>query len=177
MMRRALRRAGLTLLPAVAAAGIFGGGVVAGPGVATQNAPPDAPTSLCAQAVADVAGYIDTLEIGVDNGKGPGRDLELGERLYRENCARCHGATGEGDADSFVPRVQAQHYNYLVTQFQWIREGKRRNANAEMVAQIQGFNELETQAVLDYVSRLEPPSELQAPPDWQNPDFPNWRWR
>ena len=58
MMRRALRRARLTLLPAVAGAGMFGGGLVAGPGVATQDAPPDAPTSLCAQAVAEVEGRL-----------------------------------------------------------------------------------------------------------------------
>jgi hypothetical protein len=25
--------------------------------------------------------------------------------------------------------------------------------------------------MLDYVSRLEPPEELQAPEGWQNPDF------
>ena len=126
-----------------------------------------------AQAVADVAGYIDTLEISVANGKGPGSDLELGARLYRDNCARCHGATGEGKPDEFVPRIQAQHYEYLVRQFEWIRDGKRRNANAEMVAQIQDFAERETHAVLDYVSRLEPPEELQAPPGWHNPDFAN----
>jgi cytochrome c553 len=125
-----------------------------------------------AQAVADVAGYIDTLEISTAGGKGAGDDLELGERLYRENCARCHGATGEGDVDAFVPRIQAQHFNYLVRQFQWIRDGKRRNANAEMKAQIDSFEERDTHAVLDYVSRLEPPPELQAPPGWKNPDFP-----
>ena len=130
-----------------------------------------------AQAVADVAGYIDTLEIGVGNGKGPGRDLELGKRLFGENCAFCHGATGEGNADNFVPRVQAQHYNYLMSQFQLIQDGKRCNANADMVTRIQGLNEHEAQAMLDYVSRLEPPAELQAPPGWLNPDFPNWRWR
>lgn len=124
-----------------------------------------------AQAVADVGGYIDTLEISVGNGKGPGLDLELGERLYRENCARCHGPAGEGKADEYVPRIQAQHYNYLVRQFEWIRDGKRRNANAEMVDQIQGFEARETHAVLDYVSRLEPAPELQAPPGWHNPDF------
>ena len=110
-------------------------------------------------------------QISVDNGKGPGTDLELGERLYRENCARCHGAEGEGDADAYVPRIQAQHYNYLVRQFEWIRDGKRRNANAEMVAQIQGIEAQQMQAVLDYVSRLEPPADLQAPPGWHNPDF------
>jgi cytochrome c553 len=126
-----------------------------------------------AQAVADVAGYIDTLEISTATGKGPGTDLELGKRLYQENCTSCHGATGEGDDDRYIPRVQSQHYNYLVRQFEWIRDGKRRNANPEMVAQIQGFEERETHAVADYVSRLEPPEELQAPPGWSNPDFAN----
>jgi cytochrome c553 len=123
------------------------------------------------QSIADVAGYIDTLEISVDNGKGPGTNLELGGRLYAENCASCHGATGEGDDNKYAPRIQAQHYKYLKRQFRWIRDGERRNANAEMVAQIKGFKETDTQAVLDYVSRLEPPEELQAPPDWHNPDF------
>jgi cytochrome c553 len=118
-----------------------------------------------------VAGYIDTLEISTAGGKGPGDQLELGARLYRENCARCHGAAGEGNADAFVPRIQAQHYNYLVQQFESIRDGKRRNANAEMAAQIKSFDEDEMHAVLDYVSRLEPPPELQAPPGWSNPDF------
>jgi cytochrome c553 len=124
-----------------------------------------------AQAVADVAAYIDTLEISTAGGRGPGDQLELGQRLYAENCARCHGAQGEGDVDAFVPRIQAQHFNYLVRQFEWIRDGKRRNANAEMKAQIESFDENETNAVLDYVSRLEPLPELQAPPGWKNPDF------
>jgi cytochrome c553 len=124
-----------------------------------------------AQAVADVAGYIDNLKMSLGNGKGSGRDLELGERLYRENCARCHGARGEGDAEKYVPRIQSQHYKYLVRQFRSIRDGKRRNANLEMVTQIQGFKDKEADAVLDYVSRLEPPAELQAPAGWKNPDF------
>ena len=123
------------------------------------------------QAVADVAGYIESLEISVGNSKGPGKDLELGESLYAEQCARCHGSNGEGDPAAHVPRIHAQHYNYLVRQFEWIRDGKRRNANREMEAQIQSFGEKEVSAVLDYVSRLVPPEELQAPAGWKNPDF------
>jgi len=123
------------------------------------------------QAVADVAGYIDTLEITTTGGKGSGENLELGEKLYRENCARCHGPSGEGDAEKFVPRIQAQHFNYLMRQFEDIRDGRRRNSDPEMRAQVEGFDEEQMRAVLDYVSRLEPPEEMQAPPDWHNPDF------
>jgi cytochrome c553 len=123
------------------------------------------------QAVADVAGYIDTLEISVENGKGEGVDLELGGNLYAENCARCHGDKGEGNNEKFMPRIQAQHYNYLITQFEQIRAGRRMNADPEMVTQIKSFEEREMRAVLDYVSRLQPSEEFQAPPGWSNPDF------
>jgi cytochrome c553 len=123
------------------------------------------------QAVADVAGYIDTLEISVENGKGDGKDLELGASLYADNCARCHGAQGEGNGKKFRPRIQAQHYNYLVAQFEQIRAGTRRNADPKMTDQIKNFEDREMRAVLDYVSRLQPPEELQAPPGWSNPDF------
>ena len=123
------------------------------------------------QAIADVAGYIDSLEMSVDNGKGAGKDLALGAQLYRDNCARCHGQAGEGDSEAYVPRIQAQHYQFLLSEFNSIRNGKRRNANPQMVTQIRDFNAREIQAVLDYVSRLEPPEELRAPPGWHNPDF------
>jgi len=124
------------------------------------------------QAVADVAAYIDTLEMGVGNGRGPGDDLEYGAQLYELNCVHCHGRQGEGSNERYIPRIQAQHYAYLVRQFEWIRDGKRRNADPEMVQQIQSFSERDVRAVLDYVSRLEPPDYLQAPPGWRNPDFP-----
>jgi cytochrome c553 len=124
-----------------------------------------------AQAVADVAYYISTLEMSVDNGKGSGSDLELGKRVYQEQCESCHGDSGQGDNDALVPRLQAQHYKYLLRQFQWIRDGKRRNAKAGMVDQIHGFDEREMKAVLDYSSRLMPAEEFRAPAGWKNPDF------
>lgn len=123
------------------------------------------------QAVADVAAYIDTLEISTENGRGPGKDLVLGEQLFKENCVRCHGAKGEGNDELQIPRIQSQHFGYLVTQFELIRDGERRNANPEMVAQIKNFDEKQVAAVMDYVSRLRPPAELVAPADWRNPDF------
>ncbi len=124
-----------------------------------------------AQAVADVAGYISTLEMTVDVGHGDGKNLALGEKLYKENCADCHGDSGEGDNEGLAPRLQAQHYKYLLRQFEAIRSGKRLNANKRMAKQITGFTDEEVEAVLDYTSRLEPPEMLQAAEGWRNPDF------
>jgi cytochrome c553 len=123
------------------------------------------------QAIADVAAYIANLPMSPENGVGPGTDLEHGAQLYKENCVRCHGETGEGNDEKFYPRIQGQHYAYLKRQYEWIRSGKRRNANPDMVKQIENFSEADEIAVLDYVSRLKPPKEMLAEPGWQNPDF------
>ena len=123
------------------------------------------------QSIADVVAYIKVLKMNPHNGVGPGRLVEKGKQLYKENCERCHGPDGMGNNDKFYPRIQAQHYTYLVRQFKWIKEGKRRNANPDMVKQVQNFSEDDIEAVLDYTSRLKPPPEMIAPEGWKNPDF------
>lgn len=124
------------------------------------------------QAIADVSEYIATrLKMNPKPGYGPGTDLEHGKKLYQENCVRCHGEKGEGNAEKYYPRIEAQHYAYLLRQYQWIKEGRRRNANPDMVEQIKNFSERDTQAVLDYVSRIPAPPELVGEPGWKNPDF------
>ena len=125
-----------------------------------------------AQEMANVAAYNAALPMTPVNDFGPGHDLELGERLYKHECAECHGDQGQGDAKDHVPLVYGQHYSYLKRQFTWIRYGKRRNADEKMVKQIQRFTGREVSAVLDYVSRLRPPAGKMAPKEWRNPDFP-----
>ncbi|MBF0219128.1 MAG: c-type cytochrome [Gammaproteobacteria bacterium] len=113
------------------------------------------------QGVADVTAYIATLKRNPDNEKGFGRDLAYGERLYKDNCVECHGEYGEGSNEKFHPRIQGQNYTYLLRQMQWIRDGKRRNANEKMVRQIHNFTHRDIQAVIDYVSRLpDPPKDI-----------------
>ena len=123
------------------------------------------------QSIADVTAYIAKLPMNPNNGVGPGTSLEKGAKLYADNCVRCHGDQGQGNDAKYYPRIQGQHYEYLLRQYNWIKAGKRRNANPDMVKQIQNFTDEDTVAVLDYVSRLKPPKELLGAPDWQNPDF------
>jgi cytochrome c553 len=123
-------------------------------------------------AIAAVAKYIENIPMNPDPGLGSGTDLEHGAKLYKENCERCHGKNGEGDKEKFFPLIQGQHYKYMLRQFEWIRDGKRRNANPDMVKQIAGFSDKDMAAVIDYVSRMKPPADKLAPSaDWLNPDY------
>ncbi|WP_428609759.1 c-type cytochrome [Sedimenticola sp.] len=133
-----------------------------------------------AQEIADVAAYISALPMNPNHMTGPGFDLELGERVFKDECSECHGPVGEGDKDDHIPLIQGQNYFYLIRQFDWIRSGKRRNADSKMVKQIQRFTSRDELAVLDYVSRIRPAEEKLAKPGWQNPDFPDFvrhSWR
>jgi cytochrome c553 len=123
------------------------------------------------QALADVSEYIARLPMTPDNGVGPGKDLARGEKLYKDNCVKCHGEKGEGNEEKWFPLIQGQHYEYLIRQFREIKSGKRRNSNPEMVDQIKGFSDADVEAVMDYTSRLKPAKERVAAPGWQNPDF------
>ncbi|HGG59320.1 MAG TPA: c-type cytochrome [Gammaproteobacteria bacterium] len=125
-----------------------------------------------AQALADLSAYVARLPMVPNNTVGPGADLELGKKLYHDNCKKCHGANGEGDPEEFYPRIAGQHFLYLLRQLEWIKIKKRRNADEKMVKQIHGFDLKELSAVADYVSRLRPDKTLLADHlDWRNPDF------
>jgi cytochrome c553 len=131
------------------------------------------------QNIADVAAYIAQLPMTPHNGQAAGGDLNLGKEIYERECADCHGGEGEGDVKKHVPAIHGQHYHYLVRQFHWIRNGRRRNADPEMVRQIERFTAQDISAVMAYTASLQPPAEKLAEPGWTNPDFPNqWRnWR
>ncbi|CCQ73151.1 c-type cytochrome [Magnetospira sp. QH-2] len=128
------------------------------------------------QSIADVAAYIAALPMNPEPGLGPWAEgtpeYEQGKVLYDKNCPQCHGKNGEGMDDKYYPLIQAQHYKYILRQFEWIRDGKRRNANPDMVKQIAQFSDKDMQMVMNYVSRMKPPKDKVAPSkDWINPDF------
>ena len=124
-----------------------------------------------AQDIADVSYYVSQLPMTWDNGKGSRSRARRGEALYEQYCTDCHGAQGEGDNKEHIPLIQGQHFKYLVRQFEWIRIGRRQNADDDMVEQIQGFQAGEMYDVLSYTSHLLPAEDKLAPDDWLNPDF------
>lgn len=129
-----------------------------------------------AQAIADVTAYISTLPMNPDNGKGPWEkgtpQYKEGAKLFKDNCVKCHGNHGQGKAAKFYPRLEGQHYKYMLRQFGWIRDGKRRNANPEMMKQIKGFTDEQEKMVINWVSRIPvDPKDLAPSKDYLNPDF------
>ncbi len=118
---------------------------------------PFATTLTDPQQLADVSAYIQSMPIPHDNGRGPGTDLESGKKLYERDCFKCHGANGEGDAVKFFPVLAGQHYKYMLRQATEIRDGKRRNANPDMVKIIKTYSDKEIDAIVDYMSRLKMP--------------------
>lgn len=128
------------------------------------------------QAIADVTAYIASLPMNPDNGKGEWEkgtpEYEQGAKLYADNCVTCHGDHGQGNPDKFYPRIEGQHYAYMLRQFEWIRDGKRRNANPEMVDQIKRFTDKDMQMVINWVSRIPVnPKDLAPSVNYRNPDY------
>lgn len=129
-----------------------------------------------AQALADVVAYIEKLPMNPANGKGDwakgAPEYAQGEQLFKDNCVKCHGPTAMGNNKKFYPRLNGQHYKYMLRQFEWIRDGKRRNANPDMIKQIKGFSDKQMKMVINFVSRIPVPKDQLAPSaDWRNPDF------
>ncbi len=110
-----------------------------------------------AQGLADVSAYVSQLPKTLMIGKGTDlkpSQLEMGETLYKEKCIACHGIKGEGNPESFFPRIQGQHYAYLLRQLQWIRDGRRKNANPAMLALIKDLDDKTLSTIANYISHI-----------------------
>jgi cytochrome c553 len=117
-----------------------------------------------AQELANVSAYIESLCIPVDHGKYEGPDAAKqvadGKAMYEKECVECHKANGEGEKDKFYPVLAGQHYKYLLRQMTEIRDGKRRNANPDMVTIIKKYDNAQLVAISAYQSSLAMPGSM-----------------
>lgn len=125
---------------------------------------PFAQTLTDAQELADVSAYIQSLCIPLDHGKYEGADAALqisqGKELYEKQCKECHGMNGEGNKEKFYPVIAGQHYKYLLRQMTDIRDGKRRNANPDMVRIIKPYTNEQLVAISAYQSSMTMPGAM-----------------
>jgi cytochrome c553 len=61
-------------------------------------------------------------------------DAVNGEALF-DNCASCHGADGNGEANGSTPRIAGQHFRVLAKQLVDFRSGKRWDFRMEAAAE------------------------------------------
>jgi cytochrome c553 len=119
------------------------------------------------QQLAHVAAYIQGLCIPIDHGKYEGKDaaqqVAKGKELYEKQCKECHGGNGEGNKEKFYPVIAGQHYKYLIRQMTEIRDGKRRNANPDMVKVIKPYTDDQLVAISAYQSSLSMPGSMCKP--------------
>lgn len=119
-----------------------------------------------AQDVADVAGYIEKMKMTSGNGKGEwvegSPEFEQGKKLFSSHCTECHGKNGGGNPNKLYPRIHGQHYNYLLRQLKWMRDGRRRSVKHDMLKNINSYTEADIAQVANYVSRLVVPTKELA---------------
>jgi cytochrome c553 len=105
-----------------------------------------------AQAIADVAAYINQLRIHSTPGVGPGDHIGTGAALYARQCQSCHGRSGEGIGKSRIPRLAGQHYEYLVRQIHDAVEGRRPNFSDSHVRLLARLQDDDIAALAQYLS-------------------------
>jgi cytochrome c553 len=109
-----------------------------------------------ATAIADVVGYVANLPRNPAPQRGPGTALTQGKNIYDGYCASCHGRTGEGNGDLWVPNLRGQHYGYLVDQMQRMARAQRGNISEDLHRMFTTYANEEFQAVADYLTRWTP---------------------
>ncbi|MEP7314506.1 MAG: c-type cytochrome [Pseudomonadota bacterium] len=107
-----------------------------------------------AQAIANVATFINLLKTKWPANKGTGLLAQEGALIYDARCRGCHGPAAQGDDAKVIPRLAGQNYGYLVKQFGDIAAGKRPNVSRQHVDMLKGFEYQEITALSDYLSLI-----------------------
>lgn len=109
------------------------------------------------QAMIDMAAYLNGLPVLQHPQTGDGSLVQLGEGMFQEQCASCHGHDARGDEDGFAPSLRNQHYAYLLQQMRRLASGHRTDIDPDLVRFLDSLDSEELTALADYLSHLRGP--------------------
>lgn len=112
------------------------------------------------QAMSDLAAFLSALPPLTKPQLGDGKQLVLGERIYKSVCVDCHGMLGQGDDRTRTPALRGQHYSYLLRQARQLATGHRYSVDLPVIVLLGALSLDQLTAVADYISRL--PASDQA---------------
>lgn len=78
-------------------------------------------------------------------------DLEKGQSLYLQHCARCHGLTGKGQG--ILPALVGQPPDYMLAQIEAFRSGQRSN-HSIMRDIVKGLSDDDLMLIADYLGGI-----------------------
>ena len=83
-------------------------------------------------------------------------EVEAGRKLYRRECASCHGVQGKGDQKDAVPFLAGQYTNYLWRQVdKYIAKGRIHDPTAPEEDILASFSKEELRDIFAYLSTLD----------------------
>lgn len=107
------------------------------------------------QDIADVAAYISQLPVPERKVPTPNGTSVRGATLYAKECARCHGESGQGNADALAPRLAAQHADYLIRQLVDTQAGYRETMKDAHLGLLEDRSAAEVAEIAGYLSALD----------------------
>ena len=76
----------------------------------------------------------------------------VGKRVYKKECATCHGQAGEGSPDGIIPPLTGQHTIYIKRQLENFRKAERIHDAPEDAEIFKQFGDSEINDILAFLS-------------------------
>jgi len=108
------------------------------------------------QDLADVAGYVESLPPRQPAPLRKSPRAGQGASLFADFCANCHGARAQGNPAKRVPRLAAQHSEYLQEQLHDAAEGRRPSMGRDHARLLAPLSHDEVGAIAEYLASLAP---------------------
>ena len=102
----------------------------------------------------DALGRLEAAKQVVNIAPYPG-NVEAGSKVYRKECASCHGKDGYGDDQDDIPQLAGQYSLYLSRQLENIRSGERLHDDPGDAELFREYSETQINDILAYLASLD----------------------